>query len=202
MARDSAAPLLYQAWMRALARRVFRPRAGAAAELLDAEWDLSTLVRLVTQPDTSFGRDPERGRDSVALLALGDAVRDLTTRLGGDRAAWRWGALHRASFRHPLAAAFDLPAVARGGDGNTVNATGGGNYRQTSGASFRVILDLADWDSSVATSVPGQSGQPGSEHYGDLLPLWAGGEYFPLVYSRARVERETKHVLLLVPEGR
>ena len=36
----------------------------------------------------------------------------------------------------------------------------------------------------MATNVPGQSGQPGSPFYGNLLPLWERGEYFPLAYSR------------------
>ncbi len=192
MAQHAQAPLLYAAWLRALPARVFRPRAGQGWAVLDSEWDLPTLVHLVTQPDGEVG-------DSVLLGALDDAVADLTRRLGPDRGGWTWGALHRAAFRHPLAAAYDLPTVPRGGDGNTVNATGGGNYRQTSGASFREVLDLADWDNSVATSAPGQSGQPGSPHYGDLVPLWANGEYFPLVYSRARVEQETAHRLVLTP---
>jgi len=47
--------------------------------------------------------------------------------------------------------------------------------------------------------VPGQSGQPGSPYYDDLLPLWAEGKYFPLIYSRARIERETAHRLVLRP---
>ena len=59
----------------------------------------------------------------------------------------------------------------------------------------------ANWttDNSVATNVPGQSGQPGSEYYDNLLPLWEAYRYFPLVYSRAAVERETKHLLVLEP---
>lgn len=201
MAQGAHAPLVYAAWLRALPVRVFAPRAGRGWEVLDTEWDLPTLVRLVTEPDGEFGPPARRAaaRDSVVLGALDDAVADLTRRLGPDRGGWTWGALHRAAFRHPLAGAFDLPTVSRGGDGNTVNATGGGNYRQSSGASFREILDFADWDDSVATSTPGQSGQPGSPHYGDLLSLWANGAYFPLVYTRARVERETAHRLVLTP---
>jgi acyl-homoserine lactone acylase PvdQ len=39
----------------------------------------------------------------------------------------------------------------------------------------------------------GQSGQPGSAHYADLLPLWAEGRYFPLAFSRGRVEEVTQH---------
>ena len=108
--------------------------------------------------------------------------------------------MHVAELRHPLARAFDLPPVSRAGDGNTVFATGGANYRQTSGASYREVIDLGDFDNSVAINVPGQSAQPGSEYYDDLLPLWGSDKYFPLVFSRARVEKETKHVLRLQPK--
>jgi penicillin amidase len=138
-------------------------------------------------------------RDSLAIAAFVEAVAELERHPGGGPSSWSWGAVHQASFRHPLAAAFDLPPVARGGDGSTVNATGGANLRQTGGASYRIVVDFADLDNSTATSVPGQSGQPGSPFYGNLLPLWSEGRYFPLVYSRAAVERETAHVLWLKP---
>ena len=78
-------------------------------------------------------------------------------------------------------------------------ATSGPGFTQASGASYRQIFDVADWDRSVGTSVPGQSGQPASPHYGDLLPLWAEGKYFPLVYSRAAVEKNAKQKLVLEP---
>ena len=71
--------------------------------------------------------------------------------------------------------------------------------RQVHGASYLQLLDLSDWDRGLATSTPGQSGQPGSPHYGDLLPLWAEGKYFPLAYSRAKVEEVTLHRLRLTP---
>ena len=64
------------------------------------------------------------------------------------------------------------------------------------------ILDVADWDRSVVTNVPGQSAQPGSPFYSNLLPLWDNAEYFPLVYSRPRVDREAAHKLLLRPVAR
>ena len=131
--------------------------------------------------------------------ALADAVAELTKRFGADTTKWRWGTVHVAELRHPLARAFDLPPVSRAGDGNTVFATGGANYQQTSGASYREVIDLGDFDNSVAINVPGQSAQPGSEYYADLLPLWGNDKYFPLVFSRARVEKETKHLLELRP---
>jgi penicillin amidase len=82
-----------------------------------------------------------------------------------------------------------------------VNATGAyvDSWEQVSGASYREILDPSDWDQSVAVNAPGQSGQPGSPHYSDLMPLWDAGRYFPLLYSRKAVEAETTDRLVLEP---
>jgi len=114
--------------------------------------------------------------------------------------------MHRVSFVHPLASSPVLQAVLntgdvpRGGDGTTPNATGMG-ARQTAGASFREVIDLANWDDSMTINVPGLSGQPGSPHYADLLPLWADGRYHPLPFSRGAVEQYAAERLRLVPAG-
>jgi penicillin amidase len=81
----------------------------------------------------------------------------------------------------------DVGPAPRGGYSLTVNATGGGD-NQTSGASFRIIADLADWDRSVGTNAPGQSGHPDSPHYRDLFDSWANGQYFPLAWTQRAVE--------------
>lgn len=129
--------------------------------------------------------------DSLARTALAVAIDTLEATLGRDWTTWRWGAIHKARFQHPVTSAYDLPAVERGGDFTTVNLSA------QWGASFREIIDLSDWDNSLATSVPGQSGQPESPHYSDLLDMWAEGEYFPLLFTREAVEEHTAHRLVL-----
>ncbi len=200
MSRDLIAPTLFAAWAPAASRRVnARVLAGSsdAAALLASRPDYERLEEYLAG---ATGSTP--ATDSLLIAALDDAVVDLTRRFGSDREQWRWGTIHVAQFRHRLSSKYDLPAVSRGGDGNTVYATGGGNHRQTSGASFREIIDLANFDNSVVTNVPGQSADPRSPHYSDLLTLWGNDQYFPLVYSRARVDAETRDVLWLVPSGR
>jgi penicillin amidase len=49
------------------------------------------------------------------------------------------------------------------------------------------------------TNPPGQSGQPGSPYYGNLLDGWANGEYFPLRYTRKAVDAAAAHRLRLIP---
>jgi penicillin amidase len=145
--------------------------------------------------------------DALTGPALEEAWREAAERMGPDPARWAWGRIHRACFEHPLAftserrEVMSLADVPRGGDGTTPNATGNGP-RQTSGASYREVLDLSDWDRSVTINVPGLSGQPRSPHYGDLLPLWADGRYHPLVFSREAVEKYAAERLRLVPAPR
>ena len=198
--KDGAEPLIYNAWLRALGPAVYGPRLGdKGGRQRGRGWDLPHLIQLVRTPDASFGKRPGAARDSIVLAAFDDAMAALTKEFGADWTAWRYGTIHTAPFHHPLSKAFDLRDASRGGDDNTVNVTAGAGWSQSHGASYRGIFDTADWDNSVATNVPGQSGQPGSEYYDNLLPLWEGYRYFPLVYSRAAVERETKHLLVLEP---
>ncbi len=194
MSRDQVAPTLFAAWGPAAYRRVMTAELegeDGAAALLAGRTQYEWLERELGRSSPS--------RDSALVGALDDAVETLTRQFGGDRGRWRYGDIHLAIFRHPLSARFDLPPASRGGDGNTVNATAGRDFRQSAGASFREIIDVGDWDNSVVTNVPGQSADPRSPHYGDLLPLWANDEYFPLVYTRRRVEQETASILWLRP---
>jgi penicillin amidase len=90
----------------------------------------------------------------------------------------------------------------KGGDGFTVNNTGfrRSDFRQTGGASYRQVMDLGDWDNSVAINTPGQSGDPKSPHYEDLFSLWAEGKYFPLSFNRKNVESVTEEIVILEPK--
>ena len=90
--------------------------------------------------------------------------------------------------------------MARGGSGSTVNSTGSGNQR--SGASFRVIVDTGNWDHSVGTNNQGQSGDPASRHYADLFKMWAKGDYFPLLYSREKIDLSAEMMTMLKPRQR
>lgn len=207
LSKDSAAAAIYEAWQSKLSANVFRPTLPAEAwPLVGGRQSLTRLIKALKNPESkTFGADAEQNRNRVMIKSLTEGLNDLAARLGPDMKKWRWGDLHVAEFKHSLSnneatrAVFDLNPVARGGDGNTVNATGGGGFRQSSGASFRQILDLNNWDNSVATSVPGQSGQPTSPHYADLLTLWAEGKYFPLLFSREKIEKNVRQRLLLEP---
>ena len=199
MRASDAAPAIYEAWLAEWRKRVIATLLPAELSSGGSLFELERIIAVSMKPTKDFGSRPEEARDTLVLAALDAAIATVNAALGPDLAKWQWGDLHKAPFPHAFVKEFDLPSVRRGGDANTVNATGGAGFAQTAGASYREVIDLSNWDNSWATSTPGQSGQPGSAHYGDLLQLWGKNEYFPLAYSRAKVEKETLHVLQLLP---
>jgi penicillin amidase len=124
---------------------------------------------------------------------LARAIESLSSSQGPDESAWRWGRIHRSDFPHPLVSDFDAPSVERDGGAGTVNATG---------AVYRLVTDFSDLDRSLAIIAPGQSGQPESPYYDNLLEMWVKGEMFELPYSREAVEKATAHRLVLTPLDR
>ena len=198
--RNSQAAPLYEIWQEEtlVPKFVETEVAPDARELVAKNLKLPTLFELLE-------RAPAGQSNSVITESLEQAFAKTKKVLGDNVGGWRWGSIHHAMFEHPLAnnearaAVLNRGPVERGGDAYTPNRSPGPNYSQIHGASYRHILDFADWDLSVFTSVPGQSGQPGSPHYDDLLDLWGNYEYAPLVYSRQAVEANTANKLMLEP---
>jgi penicillin amidase len=206
--KDSVPAGIYAMWQR---RVIANTRQRLVPEALRTRANDITVKRIIDAlhaPDMRIGEQPTAARDALLALSLDEAVAELTKRFGPDPANWKYGqtGFHHALVRHPLAEAvnsatrakLNVGPLPRGGDSYTINATGTGD-NQTSGGSFKVIIDTEDWDNSVATSTPGQSGNPEDPHYRDLFELWARGKYFTLAFSRAKVNAVTESVTRLEP---
>lgn len=197
---------IYEAWYRQLSLGVTAAVVPAPARAMTRGISTKRVIEWLTAPGGEFGPSPTAGRDTLLLTALTAAVAELTQRYGADMSGWSWGRYHKVLLQHPMSAAlnpetrarFEVGPWPRGGDGNTPGATGGGT-NQTSGASFRYIVEAGDWDASVGTNTPGQSGDVDSPHYRDLFELWKNDRYFAVKYSRAAVEGVTEKRTVLSP---
>jgi penicillin amidase len=210
--KDSAAAAAFQMFARRLYANVRQQVIPAAAKGV-VPGNLVSVRRIIDwmyAPDGRFGADPIKGRDALIAASFEEGVAEVTKRFGPDMTAWKWGdvKLHHALIRHPLSAAvneetrqrLEVGPLPRGGDGTTVSATGMGD-NQTSGGSLKIIADTQDWDNTVGLNTPGQSGNPDDPHYRDLFELWARGRYFPVAYSRAKVESVAERTTTLSPSA-
>lgn len=147
-------------------------------------------VAAVLSPEARAANTPPARRRALMEAAIDSGIAAVRTTQGNDPAQWRWGRVNTSQLPHPLARAFDIAPVERHGGQGFVAAVG---------ATYRQVIDLGNLDASMATNVPGQSGQPGSPFYANLVEGYGRAEYFPLSYSRAAVERAAAHRLMLTP---
>ena len=151
------------------------PHAGAnAAEVRDA-----------TDPAAA----PPNGCDALLSTTLGTALASLRESYGPDMTTWRWGRAHIARFP---SAVFSRIAVLRDWVDVAISTSGGFDtvnrgsmtirddehpYEHHHGAGLRIITDLADPSASRMIAVPGQSGNPLSPHFSNLLRRWRNFDY-------------------------
>lgn len=194
---DSPEPLLLHAWLRVLRERIFGDDLAEVAPDFVATNEL-TLPLLNVLRGAATARnwcDDQRTNriETCAQMAqesLDAAVNDLAKTTGKDVLGLRWGDVHRAQIDHrPFSA---VPVLRNlfghelevGGDSFTVNVAqlslrAGAPYTTRHAASIRLIFDLAPDGVDRWIYPGGQSGNPLSPHYDDLLRRWQRVELLP-----------------------
>jgi penicillin amidase len=205
---NSIPAAIYVAWenqIKALANERFIPEAGKG---LVSGIQMKRIMDWIAAPDARFGANPILDRNIFLNDAFTSAVADLEKNLGADMTQWQYGQADNKHtyMEHALSdavntatrAKLDLGPLPRGGNAYTPGSTGG-NLRQSSGASFRMIVNTGDWDAAIGTNGPGQSGNPDSPFYNNLFEPWAKDQYFPVYYSRSKIDAVAASTKILLP---
>ena len=188
---DKAEPLLFTAWLREFSHSILFGRFG---DVVSDYWDLRPRVmEAVLTERTDWCDDPKRpGEESCASRlaeALDTALAALRRDYGADMTRWRWGQAHVAVFASPVFSRIPVlrdwlkTAIPTSGAYDTLNR-GPSTIRDEAkpfehrfGAGLRIITDLASPEDSRMIATPGQSGNPLSAHYADLLQRWRDFEW-------------------------
>ena len=192
---NSIAAGIYVRWedhIKELAKDRFVP--PAAQPYLGLQ--LARIIQWLEEPEKMFPEPHLENRDNFLREAFALALEDLKTNLGEDPDNWQYG---QSAYKHSeifhalgkvvndsLQEVLNLPTMPRGGNSYTPGASGS-NYRQTHGATFRIIVDTNDWDEAVGANSPGQSGNPDSPLYRNLYETWARDQFFPIYYTREKI---------------
>lgn len=94
-----------------------------------------------------------------------------------------------------------------GGDNGSLNASwfhyheGKNRFSSSAGASMRFLLDWSEPDQFSIYTNMGQSGNPFSPHYDDMIELWLKGGRWTVPFSKDKVFGLKKTLLTLTPVG-
>ncbi len=194
-------PLIFTAWLREFNRTALADRLGPA---FGDYWDLRPAVaKAMLAGETPWCANANC--DDALGTSLDRTLGDLAKAYGDDINTWRWDTPHQAIFDHPvlsrvpvLRSIFALQIPADGGY-DTVNrgSTAIGNpaapFADVHGPGLRMIVDMADPAGASFLVTPGQSGNPLSRHYGDLMQPWRDFQWMKLGSLAA-------HKLVLEPQ--
>jgi penicillin amidase len=205
----SAQAALYEVWFSIYLGDMFKNAILAQRSETFGPTDPRVMLHILEDPQSYDKKFTDQKRDQLLVTSLSKAYTKMRQLQGADSKKWCWGKLLVTWIKHPFTEIFDsatqkklnIGPLPRGGSAFTVNLSeyDDNNFRQITGASFRVIVDVGNWDNSWAINFPGQSGDPNSAHYRDLVLLWQNGQYFPLLYTRAAIEAAAETWLHFLP---
>ena len=211
--KDSIEAGVYAMWQRRLltnTREVVVPAAIAKATGANIV-STKKVIDFLHVAGRTIRRRPHRRARRLVAKSMDEAVAELTKRFGADMQAWKYGQekYHHALLTHPLSDAVNAATQAQ--DLKSVRCQEAATAAPSAppaapttrevGGSLKIVADTEDWDNSVGLNTPGQSGDPDSPHYRDLFALWARGQYFPIAFSRAKVESVRESTMRISPAG-
>lgn len=219
---DSANAALYEVFAYRLYRNFFAQTLGGLLEFYMGKGihemahinalgfrASSNLVRFLRKlpRDWPFGEGVTL--EDIIRKSFKEAIGYLRSTLGKDERRWQWGKIHGVTFPHILGRKrllhwiFNKGPYPLGGDANTIPQASYDPVEpyncMASIVSYRQIIDLSDLATSWAVNSTGNSGQPGSKHFGDQIPLWLSLKLHPMLFNKKDIREHAEGTLALKP---
>lgn len=151
------------------------------------------LVELIVkEPNSNWfddSRTPQKEtRDDIIRAAYKFAVDSLQRKYGAMSDGWRWGNVKHTHVTHlAQIAGFGSKFLNNGGSKTSVNATS-----ERTGPSWRMIVALGKSVKAYGVFPGGESGNPGSFYYDDMVDTWSSGKLNELVYLQSKDEKSER----------
>lgn len=200
MSADSQAPSIFIVWQREIRKLLLKDelagfwnQQGQLDILQDiaSTLPLTTVVELLQHPQWCVDSATNSSSDNCQQLinkAFKKALQVLSNQLGEDIAGWNWGELQHTEYAHTpfshirvLDGLFERRAPA-GGSIHSVNVAASyydksQGFVQNFGAGMRQIIVMGDPEQHFYMNSTGQSGNPISEHYDDMVMKFSRVEF-------------------------
>lgn len=184
---DALAPSVYDLWFANLIKRIWGDDFGLKATGLEMRVPARDRSKqLILHQDNSRWIDDRRTpqRETLPQLvrrSLRFATDSLTRKYGPMGPEWAWKNQKSTDILHML----QIPGFGHldldcGGGAGIVNAT-----TNRTGPSWRMVVALGPQVKAYGVFPGGQSGNPGSKAYDDLLETWRVGQLNELVFLRS-----------------
>ncbi len=195
---ESKGQTIYQNWWDSLEVEIWKDELSQMSPQVPLPEEQTTMELL--KKDTALRYADNINTPDVEDLfdAVTTALKKATVTLTKAEADGKlgWSKFKNPTVYHLLK---DLTALARtglpvGGNGNIINAV-----THSHGPSWRMIVHMTSPTEAYGVYPGGQSGNPGSPYYDDMIDNWATGKYYKLWFMRDgdKTDKQVKWIMKL-----
>ncbi|HEY0740139.1 MAG TPA: penicillin acylase family protein [Chryseosolibacter sp.] len=181
---ESAGASYYEAWWDILMPMLWDEMSKEGVEL-QRPTTFQTIRLLKEQPTLNFFDIQETSEKETAREVLRESFSRAANHMSEFKAKHNdkvdWATYKGSYIGHliPNMKALSVP-VTTGGNHDIVNA-----HSTTHGPSWRMVVSLEKSGVKTWATYPGgQSGNPGSKHYDDMIDRWTKGQYFEMLFLK------------------
>ena len=210
---DEKGPIIYQNFLYYIYKNVFYDEIG--------EDDFNQFIGLGTFKShyreilldkeniwwqVGLDQSENKSPNELINLSFSEAINNIVEKIGKDQNNWEWAKCHKSYFGHPLGKVkplnliFDKGPFPSPGSSVSVNAQNFSlndrcDFRVSSGAQMRIMIDFADIENAESISPVGQSGHASSKHYSDQCELFVNGQFRRMDMRKSRIQESERKVI-------
>jgi penicillin amidase len=190
---ESIAATIFEGWMPTLRDAIWADECRSETLPIRMPSRDRTEYLILKQPDAPWfdnvNTPKKETMDDIIVGSFIATLDTLTARHGAMSPAWQWSKIKDTEIRHLSRSLkpFDAPKLTTGGGGSIVNA-----ITKRHGPSWRMIVELGPEPKAYGIYPGGQSGNPASPFYLNLLEKWEKGELNELLYLQSPDDPNTR----------
>ncbi len=180
---ESIPASIFETWMPLLQSAIWDDEFGSDPIPMKYPSRDRTIYLILNQPDEKwFDNVKTAQKETMPDIVLGSfkaALDTLKAHHGSMSPAWQWTNVKGTEIRHLSRSLkpFNAPLLKTGGGSGIVNA-----ITKRNGPSWRMVVELGPTPKAYGIYPGGQSGNPGSPYYLNLMDKWEKGELNELVF--------------------
>ncbi len=188
------APSIFEIWRKLLEKNIWADEFDNSASLMRFPSRDRFVQLLLNEPDApwydNISTSQKEVKTDVVTESFIASVDSLERRFGSISEEWKWGNVLHSHVPHlAKIAGFGSKFLNVGGSKSSVNA-----MSETNGPSWRMVVALGKEVKGYGVFPGGQSGNPGSFYYDDMIDTWTSGRLNELLFLKSNTD-QSKRIL-------
>lgn len=180
---------IFELWHKALAKEIWHDDLGDHKAPMRYPSRDRSVELLLNEPDSRWFDNVHTAQRETRADAVNasfkNTIDSLQRQYGPINDDWKWGNVKHTNVPHlAKVAGFGSKVLRNGGSKSSVNA-----MNESNGPSWRMVVALGKEVKAYGVFPGGESGNPGSPYYDDMVNTWSEGKLNELVYLKSKNDK-------------